>query len=302
VASLLNFFSEHALLVVACIFAGLASAAAWFAAWPALQARKTAPLAHILLAGSIALFVLGIGGGSYLLLGQPELAQRTFAPPDARDVPGLIAALSRRMRERPGDLVGWTLLGRGYLSLNDPAQAAIAFRHASEIAPPAAKPELLSAYGEALTLSEGTVTPEAEAAFAAALAGNPKDRAARFYLGQAYADRHQPERALALWQSLLADSPADAPWRADLIGRMDRLRGQSGTAPDVGAMVAGLAVRLKTNPDDLAGWERLVRSYMVLGEKKRALSALASAKAAMTRQPKALAILDTEAQSLGIGK
>ncbi|HEX4158572.1 MAG TPA: hypothetical protein VHY79_08855 [Rhizomicrobium sp.] len=300
--SLPNFFSAHALLVVACIFAGLAVAAAGFAAWPVWRVRKVAPLAHVLLAGSIALFVLGIGGGSYLILGRPELAQRTIASPDARDVPGLITALSRRMRERPGDLVGWTLLGRGYLSLNDPAQAAIAFRHASEIAPPAAKPELLSAYGEALTLSEGTVTPEAEAAFAAALVGNPKDQAARFYLGQAYADRHQPGRAFAMWQSLLADSPPDAPWRADLIHRMDMLQSQSGAAPDIGAMVEGLAARLKADPDDLEGWERLVRSYMVLGKKERALAALAGAKAAMTRQPRALAALDAEARSLGIGK
>jgi cytochrome c-type biogenesis protein CcmH len=299
----LGFVSAHAALVVACIFAVLGIAAAGFAAWPALRERKAAPLAHVLLACAIALLVIGIAGGFYLVLGRPDLAERTLAAPGADGVPGLIAALSRRMRDRPRDITGWTLLGRGYLSLDDPSQAAIAFRNAAELATPAQKPELLSAYGEALTVSAGTVTPEAEAAFAAALAGNPKDQAARFYLGQAYADRHQPERALALWRSLLADAPANAPWRPALIGKMVILQSQATGAPNISAMVAGLAARLRrTNPDDLDGWERLVRAYTVLGQKDRALSALASARGAMRGQPKALAALDAEAQSLGIGK
>jgi cytochrome c-type biogenesis protein CcmH len=288
--------------VVACIFAVLAIAAACFAAWPAFRERKAAPLAHVLLAGAIVVFVIGVAGGSYLLLGRLDLAVRTIAAPGADGVPGLIAALSRRMRDRPGDITGWTLLGRGYLSLGDPSQAAVAFRNAADLATRTQKPELLSAYGEALTVSAGSVTPEAEAAFAAALAGNPKDQAARFYLGQAYADRHQPERALALWRSLLADSPVNAPWRPALIGRMVMLQSQTTGAPDISAMLAGLAARLKTNPDDSDGWERLIRAYAVLGQKDRAQSALASARNAMTGRPKALADLDAEAQSLKLGK
>jgi cytochrome c-type biogenesis protein CcmH len=302
VVSALSLNSVSASLIVAVSFAVLGIAAACLAAWPAWRARKAAPLARVLLGGAITLFVIGIGAGTYLLLGRPELAARSFAAPNAGDVSGLIAELSRRLRERPGDFTGWTLLGRGYLSLNDPTQAAIAFRHASEFAPRAQKPELLSAYGEAVALSAGSVTPEAETAFAAALAGNPKDQAARFYLGEVYADRHQPERALELWQSLLAEAPPDAPWRVELVSRMAMLKSQAGPAPDIGAMVARLDARLKTSPGDLGGWERLVRAYSVLGEKDQALSALASARGAMKGQPKALAVLDAEARSLGIGK
>ena len=302
ISDISGFVSAHASLAVACVFAVLALAAAGFAAWPAWRRRGAAPLAHALLATAIALFVLGIGGGTYLLLGQPQLARRSFAVPNGDDVPGLVAALAQRLRHRPDDVTGWMLLGRGYLSLNDPAQAAIAFRRAAVLASPAQKPELFSAYGEALTLAAGSVTPEAESAFSAALAGNPRDEAARFYLGQAYADRHQPERALALWKSLLADAPPNAPWRTELIGRMAMLQSQAGSAPDIGAMVARLAARLKTNPDDPDGWARLIRAYTVLGEKDRARQALADAQVAMKDEPKALAALDAEAQSLGIAK
>jgi cytochrome c-type biogenesis protein CcmH len=287
---------------VAGIFAALGIGAALFVAWPALRSGGGGTLGRFLLAGAIASFVIGIGVGGYLLLGHPELAERTLAAPSADDVPALVAALVRRMRQRPNDLTGWTLLGRGYLTLGDPGQAAIAFRHAAEIAPPAVKPGLLSAYGEALTLGAGNVTPEAEAAFEAALAGNPADQAARFYLGQAYADRHQTAKALALWQGLLAGAPPNAPWRAALISRMAMLQSQTGNAPDVSAMVAELATRLKANPDDPDGWERLIRAYSVLNRKQEARSALASAQSAMKDNAKALAALKAEAGSLGLEK
>ena len=40
-------------------------------------------------------------------------------------------------------------------------------------------------------------------------------------------------------------------------------------------MVEGLAARLKDNPGDLAGWQRLANAYRVLGEEERAKDALA---------------------------
>ena len=43
-------------------------------------------------------------------------------------------------------------------------------------------------------------------------------------------------------------------------------------------MVAGLAARLAENPDDPAGWERLVRSYRVLGDENKVQEALAQAR------------------------
>ena len=42
-------------------------------------------------------------------------------------------------------------------------------------------------------------------------------------------------------------------------------------------MVSGLAARLEENPNDKPGWIRLVRAYMVLGEKGDAEEAFASA-------------------------
>jgi cytochrome c-type biogenesis protein CcmH len=294
-----GFLSLHAGAAAAAVLAGLAILAALFAAWPAGRASGTG-IARVVLAAALGLFVLGVGGGAYLMLGTPDLARRSFAPLETSDVPGLVAALSKQMRGRPGDIEGWTLLGRGYLTLNDPDQAAIAFRTASELASPAQKTELLSAYAEAATLAAGAVTPDAERAFRAVLAANPKDFAARFYLGDAYAQRHDTVAARSLWQGLLADSPASAPWRSELIDRMAALNAQAGASPDIGAMVDALAARLKSDPDDLSGWQRLLRAYTVLGQTENARTALVRAQTAMRGKPAAQAALEAEAHALNL--
>src|SRR5580704_15025571 len=166
-------------VILAAIFAILALLAGFFAVWPVLRSAELHIRSRLLVAGAVCLSVLLIGGGLYVGLGSPLLALRTLRAPT--DVPGLIAALARRSREKSFNATGWTLLGRGYLSLGDAVDAAAAFRRALQTAPPEARPGLLSAYGESLTLAaSGTVTPEAEAAFRDVLAENPKDFAARY--------------------------------------------------------------------------------------------------------------------------
>jgi cytochrome c-type biogenesis protein CcmH len=160
---------------------------------------------------------------------------------------------------------------------------------------------LYSAYGEALVQqSSGAVPPEAEAAFGTALRLDPKDMAARYYLGLAYAMRGQNAQAAALWQSLLADAPPNAPWRQQVIDGLAALAAKGGNAPDIGAMVQGLANRLKAHPDDAEGWQRLVRAYSVMGEDGKAKAALADARQAMAAQPRVLKALDDEAASLNL--
>jgi len=282
------------------LFIALALAAAAFACWPILKRRETGSR---ILAAAVAMLVLAIGCGVYLMLGTPALALRTLAGPAEGDWRGLIAKLVSNARAHPGDKTAWMMLGRGYLLVNDGADAAAAFRRAIVLADPAQRPALLSVEGEALMLAaQGQVTPEAESAFAAALQGNPRDPAARYYLGFAYAQRRDVPRALALWQSLLADTPPTAPWRAMLIDRIAALKASTGQAPDIAAMVAGLAERLRASPNDPEGWQRLVRAYAVLGDAAKAQSALGDARGALKKNPAALTALDGEAKELKLEK
>ena len=281
------------------IFGLIVALACAFVAWPI--ARTTSNRGRFVLGAAAALFISGIGGGLYLYLGQPQLAVRTLEGRNARDLNALIGRLGVAVREHPADPRGWTLLGQAYLSAHDPGDAARAFARAIGAAKAAGEPSpiLYSAYGEALTqAAAGAVTPDAEAAFNQALAGDPKDMGARYYLGLAEAARGNVPAALKYWNSLLGDLPANSPVRADLVDRIAALSARSGQAPDIGAMVAGLAARLKADPGDAAGWQRLIRAYAVLGDKDKARAALDDARKAATGAQ--LAALDAEAKELGL--
>lgn len=64
------------------------------------------------------------------------------------------------------------------------------------------------------------------------------------------------------------------------------------------SMVAGLAERLKSTPDDLEGWLRLGRSYAVLGQPDDAAAAFAQAE---RLRPNDASVLLAEAQALMAG-
>jgi cytochrome c-type biogenesis protein CcmH len=286
--------------VLIAIFLGITALALAFVSWPLW--RTSALKGRWVLASALAAFVICIAGGSYVLLGHPELALRSLQGSKDTDLRALVSKLAWRVRQSPGDARGWFLLGRGYLTLEDPNDAAAAFKRGIEVAAPADRPALFSAYGEALTMAAGTVSPEAEAAFKAALAGNPHDFASRFYLGQAFAGRRDTAHALQVWESLLADSPPRAPWREALLDRIAILKSTTQGPPDIAAMVQGLADRLKTDANDPVGWRRLVKAYVVLGEADKAHAALADARRAFARDSAQLAAFAAEARDLKLEK
>jgi cytochrome c-type biogenesis protein CcmH len=65
-------------------------------------------------------------------------------------------------------------------------------------------------------------------------------------------------------------------------------------------MVARLADRLKQNGNDVAGWQRLLRAYMVLNERDKAVAAAADARKALAADPAKLRQLDDMIKSLGL--
>ena len=256
-----------------------------------------------LLAGAIALFLLGIGGGTYWLTGRPALAVRAAQGLRTHEVNGLVPFLIARVRKEPGDLQAWIYLGGAYMAAEDPGDAAKAYGRAVTVARlrKTVSPGLYAAYGEALVASNSdAVSDEAVAAFTAALALNPKDPAARFFLAQARAERGDKAVALALWQGLLAETPANSPLHQTLIDRMAQLTAQGGAggAPDPRAMVAQLAAELKADPHNEAGWRRLMRAYTVLGQSDEAKTALTAARKSFAGDKDVLAALDADAKDL----
>lgn len=275
-------------------------AAVAFAVMPLWRARTIK--GRSILAAALALFLLGIGGGTYWMLGQPYLAWRSAQGTDTRDVNGLIGLLIKRVRVAPDDLQAWVYLGRGYMGVGDAGDAAKAYARAVTLANKSGHPDagLDTLYGEALVAqANGEVGAEAEAAFRAALKLDPKEQAARYFIAQAQAARGDKQGALTILNELLAETPDKSPLHQTLIDRIALLTAQGGGgAPDPKAMVAGLAARLKDNPDDAAGWQRLIRAYSVLGQRAEAQAALADARKTFAGKSDVLAGFDAQAKEL----
>ena len=66
------------------------------------------------------------------------------------------------------------------------------------------------------------------------------------------------------------------------------------------SMVTRLADKLKQDGSDVDGWQRLLRAYMVLGEKDRATAAAADARKALASDPAKLHQLDEAIKQLGV--
>lgn len=289
--------------VLVLIFASVALVAAAFVVVPAMRISG-AGLNRAGYAAIAGLATVAIGLGVYGYLGQPKLALNSLTGPSRTDYPSLIAMLARRMPDRPGDVEGWALLGRGYLTLGNADQAQKALAHAVEAQKAEqgeADPQLLSSYGEAMTEAAGQVTKDAEDVFKQVLAQDPRDLVARYYTGLALATRGDKEQALQLWEAVLADAPANTPWRGVLIDQVAALKASAGgAAPNPEAMVERLAEQLKSSPNDLDGWVRLIRGYAVLGNKDKAAQALTTARSVFANQPNAQAALAREASDYSL--
>ena len=65
-------------------------------------------------------------------------------------------------------------------------------------------------------------------------------------------------------------------------------------------MVARLADKLKEDGSDLEGWQRLLRAYMVLGERDKAHAAAGDAKKALASDPDKLRQIGDLIKSMGL--
>lgn len=256
------------------------------------------PLTLVVLAGSAAL---------YLQLGQPDAPDEPFAArqEEQRDQADFAAALDRlktHLEAEPDDAAGWALYARSLRQVGQADDAVAAYEHALKAS--GNDPELASELGETLIgQANGTVTPRAIALFDQAASANPKDPRAAFYKALAKQQAGDRAGALADFKALAQSAPPDAPWLVPVNANIAELSQELGlpvpaapprtTAPgpsqaDMAAaanmsggdqqkmirgMVARLDQRLKDNPDDPDGWQRLGKAYGVLGEADKSLNA-----------------------------
>ena len=273
--------------------------------------------------GSISATMPALAVALYFTLGSPGTPGQPFtgvaqqgdaAGPEmaAQSIDDAILKLAQRLEQNPNNLDGWLLLGRSLVTLERYDEAAQALSAAVTLSK--GDPDIVGSMAETMVFAaDGLVTSEALAAFETVLGTRPDDPAAQYYIGMSLAQQGRPAEALDTWQKLATETPANAPWRADLVTLMRRAASETGielgliaSAPAVSntadsavgtprpsqediaaaaemnpeermemirAMVDRLATRLESEPDDLEGWRRLANAYRVLGENARAKTA-----------------------------
>lgn len=127
-----------------------------------------------------------------------------------------LAALEDAARRAPEDAAAWRALGAAQFEAGRFAEAVQAYERAAKLAP--RDGTVWSALGEARVMASQRDPMPAEAAanFAQALALNPKDPRARYFMAVKKDLGGDHAGAIADWLALLADTPPGAPWETDL--------------------------------------------------------------------------------------
>ncbi len=172
---------------------------------------------------------------------------------EAPSVDAVIAGLEKKLQDDPEDAESWRMLGWSYFETQKFAESATAMKRATTLDPE--NPEYWSMLGEALVMaSDGMQVPaDAAGAFKKALALDKDDPRARYFLAVQKDIAGNHEAAINDWLALLEDTPADAPYAADIrrvIGQVaekegidvtERLAKVKPTAPTGGIMTDGPA-------------------------------------------------------------
>jgi cytochrome c-type biogenesis protein CcmH len=258
----------------------------------------------------------------YLPLGSPRLGDFPLAARDSKAAAAppldkLVAQVEAHLEENPTDGRGWSVLAPVLARLGRYDDAVRAYHNSITYNGDSAGRR--ADLGEALTaVAGGIVTSEAKAEFERAVALSADEIKASYFLGLAAEQDGRSAEAASIWGAMLAKAPADAPWRPLVQAALARVGGP--TAPvlsddaiaaakdmnetDRGAMIRGmverLASRLKQNGDDVEGWLRLVRAYMVMGDRDKAKSALADARQAVASDVERLRRLNEGLKNLGL--
>jgi cytochrome c-type biogenesis protein CcmH len=278
----------------------------------------------LLLPAAAALIYLGIGAPG--VPDDPYAARRQeraqAAAGDHSDLEKTAATLEQRLKAEPGNADDWLLLARSEAALSHWQKGADAYQQALRLTQD--RPDIAASYGEMLVIAAGgIVTPDAQHAFNTAIGKDPGNAEARYYLALGEAQAGHATTAIAAWQKLAAEQPADSPLRGELKTRIAEAAREAGiAAPDLAppaagpsaaqmaeaarmtpeqrqqmirSMVEGLAAKLKSDPGNLDGWLRLGRAYTVLGERDKAAEAYDHAA---TLKPQDATILLAEAEAL----
>ncbi|WP_262692274.1 c-type cytochrome biogenesis protein CcmI [Kordiimonas aestuarii] len=201
-----------------------------------------------------------------------------------------LTSIRKHLAENPDDAQGWDVLAKSARAIRDYSTAANAFDRLAELQPNEIKWRVHQ-FEAMLAMAGGRITPAARLVLARVLNENPNHPAAQYYLGLAYEQMGDADKARVTWTTLADRSAPNAPWMGAVRQKLAGLGVKSPELSDdqmaavaamsdedraafIDSMIARLAGRLEDNPDDPEGWMMLARSQLSLGNRDAAIAAL----------------------------
>lgn len=173
--------------------------------------------------GLTATVVLGLAVAGYAVTGRPdavfdsrglaagaEPAQGAASAPTPEQVNEMVARLAERLKDRPDDVQGWTMLARSYMALGRAEEAAQAYRKLLAQRPE--DPNVLADLADALAVSGGrTLDGEPARLIERALKIDPEHPKALALAGAHAFDKGDYATAARHWERVAQLAPPDSP-------------------------------------------------------------------------------------------
>ena len=208
---------------------------------PTTARRSAIALALLIPIGSVLTY-LALGGQPIrtpaTAAGNPSVDSRHSVTPE--QIQNMVATLAERLKSEPDNAEGWMMLARSYTALGRYADAVIAFRRASALAPSNAT--LLADFADVLGMAQGKrLSGEPTRLIQRALDANPQHVKALALAGSASFEARDYAGARDYWERLLAVAPPQSDIARSIQGSIAQVRRLEGATPAAPGVAAGTA-------------------------------------------------------------
>ena len=197
----------------------------------------------------------------------------------------LLEIAEKRLKSNPDDVNGWTAIAPVYVRVGRFQDAINAYENILRVE--GRSPENIIKLADVyISQSKGQVNEQAKTLISEVLTIDPNNPIAKFYTGIIALQNDDKDETIRIWQGIVDKAVGNEDWLPLVKNRISELKMSEPLAslpkldqdtvkfakemkPEertkmIGEMVSRLAKRLEENPDDKEGWERLIRSYIVL--------------------------------------
>lgn len=223
-----------------------------------------------------------------------EAAQTTTPSMD-----DLLKVAEQRLKDNPDDVNGWKVVAPVYVRMGRFEDAVNAYENVLRVEGRDSE-TLIKLADVYIEQSQGQINPQAQELVQEVLAIDSGNSIARFYTGIIALQNDKLDETRSIWQGMLDTAKGDEEWLPVVQGRLAELATLQQSAPAlpelndntvkaiqemapedrleaIGQMVANLDEKLKEDPNNKEGWQRLIRSYIILGRSDDAKIALENA-------------------------